>query len=692
LKSFSKHFLVFKTIFWQIRDIGENNMLLECLEIINQRLLKSSSIHDRIVFLDQLPQIREFLKNFGRIDLWLKTCVPEEELVLKQLIVIGEAEQLVECSLDCLEALLAQLVTINRFYRELGGIVGYQIEILKRLQKPTASVCREEQFHSPVFHDVSENTPEVKKAIYAGIEALPYTAELYPLGGAADRLHLIDQETGHDLPAAKMTFGGRSLLEGLIRDLQAREYLYYQQYGKKIFVPIGIMTSPEKNNHCLVKEICESHQWFGRPKELFRFFCQPLVPAIDQKGKWIWIGPGKPLLKPGGHGAIWKLARDKGIFDWLQKLGVKQLIVRQINNPLAGIDYGLLAFLGIGTQKKMTFGFVSCPRLLKAAEGVNVVMERKNGECVERVLTNIEYCDFARYGIDDTPLEAGGKYSRFTCNANILFANLEDLKKAVEVCPFPGLLINLKQANIVLENGEKKEIAMARLESTMQNIADLFVEEHPLGSVPKTDRTFVMYNHRRKTISTAKKAYFPGGLFQETPEQSFYDILQASKELFALRCGFTLPSQRSVEEVEQLGPECCIVYHPALGPLYSVIEQKVKRGVLLSGSELLLEIANLDLEDLELDGSLCISAEVPTEGKCILKRVRVCNRGVDWTSSRPFWKYQFVRTESMNIHLKGVSEFIAEDVLFAHDQKWVVEAGIRMTVFSDGTVKEERLN
>lgn len=45
-------------------------------------------------------------------------------------------------------------------------------------------------------------------------------AEIYPLGGAGDRLGLVDEETGECLPVAMLPYCGRTLLEGLIRDLQ----------------------------------------------------------------------------------------------------------------------------------------------------------------------------------------------------------------------------------------------------------------------------------------------------------------------------------------------------------------------------------------------------------------------------------------------------------------------------------------
>ena len=104
----------------------------------------------------------------------------------------------------------------------------------------------------------------------------------------------------------------------------------------------------------------------------------------------------------------------------------------------------------------MVFGFASCPRLLQAAEGVNVVVEKKNGEVA---LTNIEYCDFQKYGIEDRPLKEGEPYSRFSSNTNILFADITAIERAVEVCPFPGLLVNLKDAAYTTLSGERKKFS-----------------------------------------------------------------------------------------------------------------------------------------------------------------------------------------------------------------------------------------
>lgn len=670
---------------------------LKSLKNLNEQL-KTASLHTKIEILSALPEVREFLHQMPMLRTFLAGLTPECESALLQLAVVGQAERLVvPLRESLLRPLLMQLIAIDQFYREMGGIIGYQVKILELLNRPEREV-EASSYHSPSFQEFVEETDAVREAIQWGIEAMPEMAEFYPLGGAADRLHLVDPETGLELPAAKLPFAGRPLLDHLIRDLAAREYLYYKIFRKQLTTPIAIMTSHEKENHRHVLQILGEANWFGRPKESFQLFSQPLVPAVNSRGEWIKVGPLKPLLKPGGHGAIWKLAKDMGIFDWLEREKRKKALVRQINNPLAGLDYGLLAFTGYGWKKNMIFGFASCPRLLQAAEGVNVLIERKKGEGKELVLSNIEYCDFPKFGIEDLPLRENEPYSRFSSNTNILFADLKALSQAVESCPFPGLLINLKSASYTTDSGEKKEEPMARLESTMQNIADVFAEEKEKDAPLKTDRTFVTYNRRHKTISTAKKAYMAGKSLQETPENCFYDLLKAHRELLEDQCGFSLPSVRSLEEYLKKGPDFLFLYHPALGPLYSIIAQKLKRGKLTLGSEWVLEIAEPTIFNLSLDGSLRIFAEQPVGhfdergilrysdqiGECILENVTVQNKGIDWSSSSPFWKMELQRRESLTIHLKGKSLFKAHDVTFLGNQTIIVEDGVEMHAFQKG--------
>lgn len=72
------------------------------------------------------------------------------------------------------------------------------------------------------------------------------------------------------------------------------------------------------------------------------------------------------------------------------------------------------------------------------------------------------------------------------------------------------------------------------------------------------------------------------------------------------------PSLIQVGEVEQYlerGPGFIFLFHPALGPLWDVIAQKLRGGCLEAGSELVLQVAEADLQNLELDGSLLVNAD-----------------------------------------------------------------------------------
>ncbi len=168
-----------------------------------------------------------------------------------------------------------------------------------------------------------------------------------------------------------------------------------------------------------------------------------LLPARARPARWLLSRPLSPMLKPGGHGAIWKLMWDEGVFDWLQREhGRRAALVRQISNPIAGArgpafpaallaagthtrtvtgaiarnhmgslheplaqrglrggfaysatqrvlrwggaagtDTTLLALAGMGFGRRDGgaggFGFMSCERAVGAAEGMNVLQERR---------------------------------------------------------------------------------------------------------------------------------------------------------------------------------------------------------------------------------------------------------------------------------------------------------------------------
>ena len=388
------------------------------------------------------------------------------------------------------------------------------------------------------------------------------------------------------------------------------------------------------------------------------------------------------------------------------------MIVRQINNPIAGMDYGLLAFSGVGCQRDKTFGFASCLRQVKAAEGVNVLIERERGDQKGYCLTNIEYCDFDKYGIEDVPVAAESKYSLFPSNTNILFADISSIDDAVGICPIPGMIVNLKKMAFQDEQGFVREEELARLESTMQNIADVFeyrFSQHANGDQIPELSTFLTYNHRHKTISTVKKEFVEGGSLLETPEGCYWDLYGNAQDLLQNYCGFSLPEFPDQESYVRSGPHFDFSYHPSLGPLYSIISQKLRKGRIARGSQLQLEIAELDCENLELEGRLSIIAQLPMGhlnsqgkleysdrgGRCRLSHVSIVNEGCRDCLDSSCWRREKEGAGGCEIILHGDSEFEASHLTLSGDFRIEVEEGFRIEAIAENgkiILKKEKLS
>ena len=165
------------------------------------------------------------------------------------------------------------------------------------------------------------------------------------------------------------------------------------------------MTSHEKDNWRHVQEILEKNNWFGRRKRGFDSLCSRwfLLSIRRENGSGARLGncfSNRAVMAPFGN---WReiMEFSRGFDRWEENM----LSIRQINNPLAGIDYGLLAFPGSDCKERKILRICFVPRVWAAAEGVNVMVERKMEKGYSYVLSNIEYCDFSKYAIEDLPVK-----------------------------------------------------------------------------------------------------------------------------------------------------------------------------------------------------------------------------------------------------------------------------------------------
>lgn len=656
---------------------------IQQLSMLVANLKNATSLKIRKMFLEEFPIVREALRE-------VRFCLPtkkiEEEIACFSILAIGQGARLFHKNIPPSSRLIKTLVEIDHFYQTIGGIVGYHLKALCSLQ--TKSQLTElTHFSRAPGVDLTKPSAALKKSILAGLHALSTMGEIYPIGGLGIRLNL-QTRTKEPLPAACLPFCGKTLLEGLIRDVQAREYFYYKMFASQVTVPIALMTSMEKGNHLHIESICKKKKWFGRGEKNFFLFQQLSVPVITEEGNWSTLAPGELNLHPGGHGALWRMADEKKVFQWLQDQGKDAILIRQINNPIAGVDNGLLALVGIGKLQNKAFGFASCERLVHAAEGVLVLVEKEG----HQTISNIEYTDFDRFGILDQPADNG--FSLYPANTNILYADLKQILPTIKKNPLPGLILNMKsKVPYWSSNGEKKEVPGGRLESMMQNIADSLLD-------PKGEplRTFLTYNERKKTISTTKSSFELGKRLLETPEGAFYDLMNNGWELLKEHCMMKVPPFSSSEDYLKRGPSLLFLYHPALGPLYDVIGQKIKGGRISEGSELQLEITELMIQNLELTGSCVITATQPlghyeddllqyspVSGKCVLKNVKIHNQGINRSATKCYWKNAIRRHEAFHLTLQGNAEFHAEDVIFEGGFQLVVPSGERWVAYQTTT-------
>ena len=94
-----------------------------------------------------------------------------------------------------LRELLDTLFPVEKFYHELGGIVGYHWLILKFLVSCNKKVdFTGAEYHFAPGMNIAAKTKEVRQAVIWGVEKMSEMAEIYPVGGAADRLRLQDEK------------------------------------------------------------------------------------------------------------------------------------------------------------------------------------------------------------------------------------------------------------------------------------------------------------------------------------------------------------------------------------------------------------------------------------------------------------------------------------------------------------------
>ncbi len=174
-----------------------------------------------------------------------------------------------------------------------------------------------------------------------------------------------------------------------------------------------------------------------------------------------------------------------------------------------------------------------------------------------------------------------------------------------------------------------------------------------------------------------------------TPEGCFYELMQNYLDLF-WECGIETSGRQEESDYLLNGPDFVALFHPALGGLYSIIRQKIRKGRIALGSEWILEIAEVEIVNLDLAGSLLVQADSVTgdkgiydtmrAGKCTLIDVKIINAGVKHLGVHDVWRRKVERLEAVSIVLHGNGEFFAENVVLSGNWNFEVHDGERLVV------------
>src|SRR5690242_6549911 len=108
------------------------------LRILADNLKNSQDLQARIAHLDRDEKVIAFLEKRDR-SLFVRLS-QESEIVIKSLIAIGQ-DGLLSPSTEKVRALVHDLIPMESFYKDIGGIVGYQCALLDlmRSQERTCS-------------------------------------------------------------------------------------------------------------------------------------------------------------------------------------------------------------------------------------------------------------------------------------------------------------------------------------------------------------------------------------------------------------------------------------------------------------------------------------------------------------------------------------------------------------------------
>ncbi|CAM9713899.1 unnamed protein product [Chrysoparadoxa australica] len=443
-------------------------------------------------------------------------------------------------------------------------------------------------------------TIEYKEAEKIGMEAVSKTGFVLVAGGLGERL-------GYN--GIKLSLPVQVTTRTCYLELYCRYILALQERcGGSLELPLIIMTSQDTDE--ATRALLADNNNFGMKEGQIQVIMQDKVPALgDSTAKLVTSGdPYELETKPHGHGDVHQLLHREGIAKSLLGQGFEYLFFFQDTNAL--VLNSILPALGVSKSRGFDMNSICVPRKAKEAAGAITSLQHEDGSSL---IINVEYNQLdpllrATTSPEGDVNDPATGYSPFPGNTNQIVFELSSYCKVLEGEDM-GVVVEF--VNPKYKDEERVQFKKpTRLECMMQDFPKLMSKEldNPNIGYTSLDKWLSFSPAKNSLDAGAESAAsgVPPGT-ASTAEAEYYE--QCVRRLQASTGAKIEASGRVEFEGVPFDLPPRVVLSPSFAVCSEDLEKKVSAGLKVSSrSTLVIDGADIYLEDLELDGALIIKA------------------------------------------------------------------------------------
>ncbi|XP_024394251.1 UDP-sugar pyrophosphorylase [Physcomitrium patens] len=509
--------------------------------------------------------------------------------------------------------LLKQVERLNDNYP--GGLAAYIHNARKLLADSKSGKNPFEGYipSVPVGQQLNYGDEEFVKFEEAGVKEANNAVFVLVAGGLGERL-------GYS--GIKIALPSQLTTETCYLDLYIQHILAFQEASgsRGNGIPLVIMTSDD--THLKTQTLLEDNKYFGMSPNQVHLLKQEKVACLADNDARIALDPSDSYAiqtKPHGHGDVHAVLYNSGLLPKWQEEGRKWILFFQDTNGL--LFKAIPAALGVSSIRDLDVNSLTVPRKAKEAIGGISRLTHENGS--EMVL-NVEYNQL------DPLLRASGHpdgdvndpatgYSPFPGNINQL---------VMKIGPYMKELSRTKGAIVEFVNPKYKDATKTAFKSSTR--LECMMQDYPRTLPPSAKvgfsvlDTWVAYAPVKNNPEDAAK--IPEGNPKHSPTSGEMAIYKAHC-LMLRKAGAQIEDpQQEVFNGQKVDVWPRVIWSPRWALTFADVCKKLSGSLHISQrSTLILDGAQILLEDVSLDGTLVLHAIPETEAK--LSNVRVRNRG-----------------------------------------------------------------